>query len=476
MSGHVDQAVWEWLRGELPPAPAAEVQAHLDGCVACANKAEQARTALSLLAKVEDVPRPPREFWERLDEKVLGALPARRRALGWSGLWTSAVARAAALGAFAIALALGASLFLRPAPEQGVTLQWAGASEPRRVSTGEWVDTGAHSAVAQLPEGSVVELASGTRARFAEASPHSVRVSLEQGSVRVDATHREGRRFVVVSGDVEVAVVGTRFLVVREGSETVVQVFEGRVEVRRGQEVLALSAGQKARVGNTELALVTEPTKYAPADFEVPELTEPTPSPGAPSSAAPPEATPPPKRQEQRVAMVEPLAAAPSQPRDSVAKLSDEEPEPIDAPASADAGAPAAHVSDALGAPMAGVAPGPTGPPAKARPRAPQPWAERLFGGSQKWANVDWLSDVVPPGVSEKEYRARQLVFLADAGRCQAVDTRAQRWLNLYAREDPKDAPTRDMARDVRFTWARCLEKLGRKDEAAMLREPANAQ
>jgi transmembrane sensor len=91
-----------------------------------------------------------------------------------------------------------------------------------------------------LPEGSSVELAPNTQARLTTVQPKAVRIDVETGSVDIEATHVEGRTFVVGAGRCEVRVTGTRFRVERIPGERVsVRVAEGVVEVT--------SAGDKPR-------------------------------------------------------------------------------------------------------------------------------------------------------------------------------------------------------------------------------------
>ncbi len=83
-----------------------------------------------------------------------------------------------------------------------------------------------------LGDGSRLELNPSTRARLTSARPTAIRVDLERGGVEVEATHVEGRTFVVGSGAYEVSVVGTHFAVTRDdGGRVAVRVDRGIVEV-----------------------------------------------------------------------------------------------------------------------------------------------------------------------------------------------------------------------------------------------------
>jgi transmembrane sensor len=101
------------------------------------------------------------------------------------------------------------------------------------------IDTGEAVQAVSLPEGSELELGPVTRLRIMTVSEHEVRLRLEKGRVSCDATHVEGRRFVVEAGDTEVEVKGTRFEVTAtptaEGRLSVsVRVERGAVTVRDG--------------------------------------------------------------------------------------------------------------------------------------------------------------------------------------------------------------------------------------------------
>jgi len=149
-------------------------------------------------------------------------------------------------------------------------------------------------------------------------SPSIVALGLSRGQVTCDVTHREGRRFTVVAGDVEVRVVGTQFTVKSTpsgNSEHVeVSVRRGAVEVkskRRPGVVARVAAGEtwvqlpeqtQARhphVGakrhesendNDDAPLSAHPAESTPAPGAMP------PQPGS-SVAAPASSTAPPARE-----------------------------------------------------------------------------------------------------------------------------------------------------------------------------------
>lgn len=107
---------------------------------------------------------------------------------------------------------------------------------------------GAASSVT-LADGSRVNLGAATRARLTSAKATAIRIDLERGSVDVEATHVEGRTFVVGAGPYDVRVVGTHFAVRRDpGAQVTVQVERGAVEVAAAGssgETRRLAAGEQ---------------------------------------------------------------------------------------------------------------------------------------------------------------------------------------------------------------------------------------
>jgi transmembrane sensor len=83
-----------------------------------------------------------------------------------------------------------------------------------------------------LADGSRVALAAASRARLTTARAKAVRIDLEHGAIEIEATHVEGRTFVVGAGPYEVRVVGTHFEVRRDlAGQVTVRVDRGVVEV-----------------------------------------------------------------------------------------------------------------------------------------------------------------------------------------------------------------------------------------------------
>lgn len=125
--------------------------------------------------------------------------------------------RGAAVGAFALLVVLAIAVLRRPPS----TL--AGTS----------IESGDTGNVAELPDGSRVEVERGGRVTFRELSGERVTASLERGRATFDVTPRASRAFTVAAAGYLVAVKGTRFTVsIGEATRVEVAVQHGTVEVR----------------------------------------------------------------------------------------------------------------------------------------------------------------------------------------------------------------------------------------------------
>jgi len=105
-----------------------------------------------------------------------------------------------------------------------------------------------------LADGSRLDLAAGARARVTAARATAVRLEVERGAVEVEATHVEGRSFVVGAGPFEVRVVGTHFVVQRTPGERVT------VRVERGAVEIAGTPGEPRRLMAGEQWSAPDPT------------------------------------------------------------------------------------------------------------------------------------------------------------------------------------------------------------------------
>jgi transmembrane sensor len=163
---------------------------------------------------------------ERLWSNVSGR-PEKPANRVWRGLLLGGALTAAG------GLALWAT---RPAPPAPVALGHVEASKTKALAT--------------LHDGSSFELAAGSALDVRQDQSASVALALEHGQVSFDVTHREGRKFSVVAGDVEVRVVGTAFSIKTSAGATPrveVSVLRGAVEVRSARRpgiVARVAAGQ----------------------------------------------------------------------------------------------------------------------------------------------------------------------------------------------------------------------------------------
>lgn len=126
------------------------------------------------------------------------------------------------------------------------------------VSEGARVAAAAEATTVTLDDGSVVALQPHTSVRGAARSDHDLALEIEHGEAHFDVAHDPTRSFRVVSGDVEVRVIGTAFTVAREGGRVRVVVDRGRVEVRRGDDVTVLGPGDEW--GGEETVSAAAPT------------------------------------------------------------------------------------------------------------------------------------------------------------------------------------------------------------------------
>jgi transmembrane sensor len=171
-------------------------------------------------------------------------------------------------------------------------------AEAQAVLSGAKLETKSDALAITLVDGSKVQLAPRTELSVRESGPASVALALARGRADLDVSPREGRRFTVVAGDVEVRVVGTRFSVKStpegEGLRVEVSVLRGVVEVqsaRRPGIVARVAAGQ---------SWIQLPQSVAPAE---------------PAGAAPPGSAPPAvARPETPVGAVATASAAPAGP------------------------------------------------------------------------------------------------------------------------------------------------------------------
>ncbi len=231
------------------------------------------------------------ETWQRLD----GSLRPERSPLKWFVL-------AGAVAAVAVVIGFG----VLHKPTEGLTLE-----------SGTAIATGTAPLTGTLREGSIVQAEVASSGAVEVVSANQVRVRIDRGVMRFDVAKNPARRFSVVAGDVEVRVVGTRFVVRREAIASV-QVERGVVEVwKGGAQRAVLTAGQSWEEPRQAVAPLEPDTQVeAEAESEV-EADEPT-EPSAPSKPVK-KKTPKHKR---------PIAAAKDDPLPAPVPSTTSEPDP----------------------------------------------------------------------------------------------------------------------------------------------------
>jgi len=129
--------------------------------------------------------------------------------------------------------------------------------EPQSLATRDahQVRFGDGSIVRLLDENSVLDVGA--------ASPSAVDVSLRSGSAEFEITPNPKRQFIVHAGLAEISVLGTHFLVTREGSRVRVAVTRGRVAVKHADGARQLTAGESSWFPPAEP--LTEDVGIAPA-------------------------------------------------------------------------------------------------------------------------------------------------------------------------------------------------------------------
>lgn len=147
-------------------------------------------------------------------------------------------ARAVKVSAAVSLLATAAALLL------WFTASPAAPPLPRAVQAGAAAAAGSSSPKTTFVDGSVARVSSGGELVVKLATPQRIESVLSSGAADFEVTKRADREFVVVAGNVQVRVVGTRFRVERLGERTRVSVSEGKVEVRELALSTFLEAGE----------------------------------------------------------------------------------------------------------------------------------------------------------------------------------------------------------------------------------------
>lgn len=486
------ELLWAYAKQELSPAEMAQVKAQLDASPEARAALADVEASLSVLAMLPEAPPMPdamaRRVGAALAEKV-----DEEASRSFSGWWRALFTPRFLIGAAAAcALAFGAFELLRDRPADGAgggTTPLANVTPPevlppvpvpavpsskpvkatvasaRKAKSGgatlakaQVLETGARVSTEQggslwlkLPDGTKAGLTGATDVSLARLEEKSLTLDLDRGSLAMVVPHREDRVLTVRAGDIEVKDLGTRFLVSRETSKTVVAVEEGSVEVRTPRGTHVLNAGKAVAWHEGELD-----------DYQWPSAAPSTP-PSPPGTAVSPEPLTPPIEK----------PTAPSSP--TVVAAEDDDAEP-----------PSANPEDEWAAPPAGIANAPvnTPPPSPAldappdtvvtvQPQgAPTPIRRQRRGVGfslktieenlrelERQAHVPF----VPIGSTLRDVQARNVMKLADVGNCDLALEQADLWLAAPAGDAVEEAPLKRMVLQQKV---RCLNHLGRSAEA----------
>jgi hypothetical protein len=191
---HYRRHLSAYAHGELSPAEAARVAAHLQGCQACHTEFEEIKLGIRLAESLPTVKAPP-HLWDTVESALVKETSTeRQRASQIQSLFPSRRrAYAAAFATILLALAAGGAwLYLRAQRPGWEVARVEGApriasgriDEHGRLGVGEWLETDAASraeiAVANIGQ---VEVEPNTRVRLVETRLTEHRLELERGTL-----------------------------------------------------------------------------------------------------------------------------------------------------------------------------------------------------------------------------------------------------------------------------------------------------
>ncbi len=473
MSHLAHDLLWSLSRNELPEPERRAAQLHLDGCPDCRVALDDVKLAQGVLMDLPPVPAMPDAMARRVGQQLAEAADARaaRQFTSW---WQSLFTPRFVLGAaMAVALVItGAYLLATPTPapialpsptpttpspvpapmaekkKLSVTIASAKKSTATRkqvLSEGATVSTQVGGSVwMQLPDGSRAGLTGASEVTLATLDSKQLTLEVTKGSLAMVVPHREDRVLTVRAGDLEVKDLGTRFLVSREPSHTIVAVEEGVVEVKTPTGTRQVRAGHAVSWSQGQLSDLDWERSPPPVQAALPST---------------------------------PVDANPQAP-DSVARLAEEDddsPPPVDetpAPTPGQAELlPPDQTPTAADEQWEGLPPKPAPqqklPPvsAFAPPRTVVTSSERAFSLRNIERKLRELGTTIT-SPSAREARARNISLAADAGDCEHALRLADAWLS----EPLTNASTEQaMRRNVQLQQVRCLNHLGRTQDANAL-------
>lgn len=488
MSHLEHDTLWAFAKNELDAAAVASTQAHLAGCPECRVALEDVQLAQTMLFDLPPVPAMPDAMARRIGVQLAEAADARVAksfVSWWQALFAPRFLMVAAVAVTVVVIAAylfaqetnGATATPSPspiakAPESPVvnpsiapaptakkklsvtvaTAKKASAVKKQVLQEGAVVATQTGGSVwMQLPDGSRAGLTSATEVKLATLESAHLALEIEKGSLALVVPHKEDRLLTVRAGDLVVKDLGTRFLVSREPTHTVVAVEEGVVEVNTPAGAKVVKAGH---------AVTWRDGKLTELDWE-----------------------PTPPAQPRPVVVAQPEPGSDAQVK-SIARL-DEDDEVDETP------------------PIDEAQLTPTSPPAETQPVTETPPDLRPIAADEQWAAMP--KSTTPPAPApirktkppregfslrnlerklreigtvitsptSREARAKNIMLAADAGDCTHALQLADSWM---AEPVTSLATEKSMKRGVQLQQVRCLNHVGRKDEAAAMKKLIDAE
>lgn len=224
------------LLGELDGLVAQRLEAHLDACASCAEVYARLEAGFASARRFEpEVDEEDLSRWSGRLEPFMSE-PKRPPRFSGVGFWALAVG-GAAVAAVVVALWTPEAVIAPPSTLAPALAEAPTPIEPvapaREVERRKLTD---HLRAVTSPDFS---------GEVRTPDEKTTELDIAAGFAVLDFEGGEQRKLRVVSDDVEVHVIGTRFFVeAREGAPTTVGVVSGRVEVRSRGQVEVLGAGQ----------------------------------------------------------------------------------------------------------------------------------------------------------------------------------------------------------------------------------------
>lgn len=473
---HVEHdTLWSLARGELSQAETREAKAHLADCPDCRVSFEDVQTATQLLRQLPEAPPMPEGMARRVGAELAEAADARaarRFTSWWQSLFTPRFVFAAALGAVLVVAA--AYLLAGATPDQAphalatpqpapaapaarklqvtvASAKKATASKAQVLAEGARVSTQKGGSLwMKLPDGSRAGLTAKSEVKLVTLEEKALTLDLERGNLAMVVPHREDRVLTVRAGELVVKDLGTRFLVSREADRTLVAVEEGEVEVTtpRGTQVVVANRAVSWSGGKlTELP-------WEPTPAQAPAKPQPAAVAATPDIPSTPD--------------IPVQAPAPRDDGASIARLDEDDELSDDAPPPPEESEPVAAQQPPDRAPMATdeqwaqLPPPPTAgpPPSKAVTATERGFTLRALERKLR----DFGAAISSP--NRREAGLRSIAMAADARDCTHALKLADRWL---AQPVAPTARELELRRGVLLQQVRCLNQLGRKEEATAL-------